>query len=155
MSSRSKYVQKLIIIIPVIAIVPLILYLSLYQVVYDITEDIAVKSGDDCKLLSENDLVEISKMHNADTRKYFEEFQNIGLLKKTINTEQPPPYCWYKLAGLRGDTQGSMVMTFKKPTAELSKVSINCFDLPPSHTEPLDVTGEIEKELGISWYRCW
>lgn len=147
--------QKIIIIAVIIVAVPIILYLSLNQVISDIADAIAVKSGDDCKMISENDLVELSKMHNADTRRYFEEFQNIELVKKTINTKQPPPYCWYKLAGLRGDTQGDMLMTFKKPTAELSKVSINCFDLPSGHTEPLDVTGEIEKELGISWYRCW
>lgn len=147
--------MKNFIIIAIVVVIPILLYFLLNQTITDMTYDIAVKSGDDCKLLSENDLMERYKMHNSETRKYFEEFQDIGLAKKGINTEDPPFYCWYMLKGLKGTTQGEMRMTFNTPTTELSKVRIGCFDLPPGQTKPLVVTPELEQELNIEWYRCW
>ena len=147
--------MKSLIILAIVIVIPIFLYFSLSPTITEMAYDVAVKDGDDCKLLTEKDLMERYKLYNSETRKYFGEFQEIGLAKKGINTESPPFYCWYLLKGLKGNVQGEMRMTFNTPTTELSKVRISCFDLPPGQTELLEVTPGLERELNIEWYRCW
>ncbi len=147
--------MKIFIITAIVIIIPIILYFSLNPIITNMAYDIAVKNGDDCKLLTEKDLMERYKLYNSETRKFFEEFQDIGLTKKGIHTEAPPFYCWYMLTGIKGNVQGEMRMTFNTLTTELSKVRISCLDIPPGQTKPFEVTPELERELNIEWYRCW
>ena len=147
--------MKIFIIIAIVIFIPILLYFSLSQTITDMAYDVAVKNGDDCKVLTEKDLMERYKLYNSQTKKFFEEFQDIGLAEKSINTESPPYYCWYMLKGLKGAIQGEMRMTFNTPTTELSKVRIDCFDLPPGQTELLEFTPELVQELDIGSYRCW
>ena len=147
--------MKIFIIIAIVIVIPIILYFSLIQTITDMAYDIAVKNGDDCKLLTEKDLMERYKLYNSETKKFFQDFQDIELVKKGINTEAPPFYCWYMLTGIKGNVQGEMRMTFNTPTTELSKVRVSCLDIPPGQTKPFIVTPELERELNIEWYRCW
>ena len=60
--------MKIFIIIAIVVVIPIILYFSLSQTITDMAYDIAVKNGDDCKLLTEKDLMERYKMYKNDLR---------------------------------------------------------------------------------------
>lgn len=68
----SENVQKIIITTATVIAVPIVLYFLLGQAIYDMADDIAVKNGDDCRLLDEEDLKILSKEQYEDARKYFE-----------------------------------------------------------------------------------
>ena len=63
--------MKIFIIIAIVIVIPIILYFSLSQTITEMAYDIAVKNGDDCKMLTEKDLMERYKLYNSETKNFF------------------------------------------------------------------------------------